>query len=208
MSPFFYIIIRSCIYISLCYAAFCVNVLCYAQRCVFCFVWRRQIDWAWLVISCCYRGTVSCLCLQRAPTVYVYSFVWGSVELMYFCIIESIYLVFWSPNVSVHSCSPYLYVDSDCYHGFLFCCSCRQRNCHRKARTTEQESLTSVDCVMGYNYRLLLCAPCRCTTSIRPVVRLAILVLRLLLRKLAYFSNRKSAKYVSMPTYTLSRFHS
>jgi hypothetical protein len=40
---------------------------------------------------------LSCLCLQRALTVYVYSLVWGSVELMFHCIIDYIMLGFGLP---------------------------------------------------------------------------------------------------------------
>jgi hypothetical protein len=37
---------------------------------------------------CCHGGTSSCLCLQRALIVHVYSLVWGTVELMFHFIID------------------------------------------------------------------------------------------------------------------------
>jgi hypothetical protein len=71
--------------------------------------------------SCCYRGTLSCLCLQYMLTRYVYSLAWGSVRLMFLCIIDHIRLsFFWSPYVPFHH-SLYLYVDSDCCRRFLLC---------------------------------------------------------------------------------------
>jgi hypothetical protein len=66
------------------------------------------------------RGTLSFLRLQRALTVYVYSLVWGSVELMFLCIIKYIMLSFWSPYVSFRPYFPYLYVYFDYYRRFLF----------------------------------------------------------------------------------------
>jgi hypothetical protein len=50
-----------------------------------------------------------------ADYVYIYSPVWGSVGLMFLCII----LGFWFSYVSLRPCFPYLYVDSDYCRRYL-----------------------------------------------------------------------------------------
>jgi hypothetical protein len=101
----------ACFYTSLCYANFlyeCV-MLCIASCRLLCVVLLE-----WLVLACyvfllLLWYFILFMCITGANCVYY--LVWGSIELMFLCIIDYIMLNFWSPYVSFHPYSPYLCVD-------------------------------------------------------------------------------------------------
>jgi hypothetical protein len=74
-------------------------MLCVAWRCLLYVVSLDQLVLVCYVFMLLLWYCDTCLCLQWALTVYVYPVVWGSVELMFFCIIDYIILSF---LVSLH----------------------------------------------------------------------------------------------------------